>query len=230
MEKNKLSDSIINKHTPLVKAIARKYINSGETIEDLEQIGYLGLINALQLFDEKKGVKFETYAYWLINGEIRHYIRDKYSVVKVPHWVKDYNRKIDQYVEQYRKQHQKFPTLDNISDHFNITEEGIVEILKGRNAVQVISLDKENRDSERDYVPILDKIRSKEYQSFQLPIEDIIHLKNIFHTLKNIQKKVIYYLFYMDLTQTKVAKKLGLTQKQVSRIKQEAIEELKKYY
>ena len=53
----------------------------------MEQIGYLGLLNALQLFDEKKGVKFTTYATWLINGEIRHYIRDKYSIVKVTHRV-----------------------------------------------------------------------------------------------------------------------------------------------
>ena len=230
MEINKLSDEMVNKYKPLVKSIARKYVNSGELPEDLEQIGFLGLLNALQLFNEEKGVKFITYATWLINGEIRHYIRDKYAIVKIPHWVKDYNRKIDQFVEKYRKKHSKFPTIETISDRFNITEDGIKEILKGRNAVQILSLDKDMRKNEQQNVPLLDKIKSKEYQSFQLPIEDVIHLKNILGTLKKIHKQVIYYLFYQDLTQTSVAEKLGLTQRQVSRIKQEAIEEIRKNF
>ncbi len=232
MEINKLNhnDNIINKYKPLVKSIAIKYINSGELLEDLEQIGYLGLLNALQLFDDKKGVKFTTYATWLINGEIRHYIRDKYSVIKVPHWIRDYNRKIDKFVEKYHRKHRIFPSIEEISNQFNITEEGIKEILKGRNAVQVVSLDKEMRRYEGDNTPIIENIKSKEYQSFQLPIEDIIHLKNAMRTLKKIQKQVIYYLFYKDLTQLSIAKKLGLTQRQVSRIKQEAIEELRKNF
>jgi len=227
---NKFSDDVINKYKPLVKSIARKYINSGELLEDLEQIGYLGLLNALQLFDEKKGVKFATYATWLINGEIRHYIRDKYSVIKIPHWVRDFNRKIDKFVEKYRKDKDRFPTIDEISEQFNITELGIVEILKGRKAVQVVSLDKEIRKSEGDNTPIIENIKSKEYRTFQLPVEDVIHLKNTMNTLKKIHKQVIYYLFYKDLTQINVAKKLGLTQRQVSRIKQEAINELRKNF
>ena len=230
MEINKFNNDIVNKYKPLVKSIARKYINSGELLEDIEPIGYLGLLNALQLFDEKKGVKFTTYATWLINGEIRHYIRDKYSVVKVPHWIRDFNRKIDKFVEKYRREKGRFPTIDEISEKFNITELGIVEILKGRNAVQVISLDKEMRGQEGNTAPIIENIKSKEYQTFQLPIEDVIHLKNAMRALKKIQKQVIYYLFYKDLTQINIAKKLGLTQRQVSRIKQEAIDELRKNF
>lgn len=196
----------------------------------MEQIGYLGLLNALQLFDEKKGVKFTTYATWLINGEIRHYIRDKYSIVKVPHWVRDFNRKIDKFVEKYRKEKDRFPTIEEISEQFNITELGIAEILKGRKAAQVVSLDKEMRRQEGDTTPIIENIKSKEYRTFQLPVEDVIHLKNAMNTLKKIHKQVIYYIFYKDLTQIKIAKKLGLTQRQVSRIKQEAIDELRKNF
>lgn len=212
----------------MVKAIAKKYIKSGEPIEDLEQIGYLGLLNAFQLFDEKKGVKFETYATWLINGEIRHYIRDKHNLVKIPHWIRDLNRKIDQYVEKFHKKQNRFPTLSEISDHFNITEEGLREILKGRRAVQVVSLDKEMRKNEQENIPVLEMIKSKEYRSFQLPIEDIIQIRNAFNSLKKIQRQVIYFLFFKDLTQIKVAEKLGLSQRQVSRIRQEAIDELRK--
>ena len=224
----RISDDKIKQYTPLVKSIAKKYINSGEPIEDLEQIAYLGLINAINLFDNKKGVKFETYATWLISGEIRHYIRDKHTVVKIPHWVKEYNRKIDKYTEKFRQNNKRFPSIREIADYFNITEEGLNEILKGRDSVQVVSLDSRMREQDQNHVPMLEQVKSKEYRSFRLPIEDIIQLKNALSTLKKIQKDVIYYLFVKDFTQTTTAKQLGLTQRQVSRIKQSAMEELKK--
>ena len=223
-----INDETIKKYKPIVKSIASKYLNSGEPIEDLEQIAYLGLINALNLFDEKKGVKFETYANWLINGEIRHYIRDKHTVVKVPHWVKDYNRKIDQFTASFRQKKKRFPTIKEIANHFNITEKGISEIIKGRESVQVVSLDQNIRKREQGNTPLLEQIKSQHYSSFKLPIEDVIHLKNALNALKKIQKDVIYYLFVKDFTQNSTAQKLGISQRQVSRIKQTALKELKK--
>ena len=223
-----ISNKTIKQYQPLVKAIVRKYVNSGEPLEDLEQIAYLGLINALNLFDKKRGVKFETYATWLINGEIRHYIRDKHTIVNIPHWVKEYNRKIDKYTENYRQENNRFPTISEIADYFNITEEGLNEILKGRESVQVVSLDSRMRQEEQDHIPILEQVRSKGYRSFQLPIEEIIQLKSALNALKKIQKDIIYYLFVKDFTQASTAKKMGLTQRQVSRVKKSALEELRK--
>jgi RNA polymerase sigma factor (sigma-70 family) len=224
----KINDKTIQKYRPLVKSIAKKYVNSGEPLDDLEQIAYLGLINALNLFDEKKGVKFETYATWLVNGEIRHYIRDKHTIVNIPHWVIEYNRKIDKYTAKFRKKYNRFPTITEISDNFNITEEGINEILKGRDSVQVVSLDQDVRKGEYDNIPVLEQVKSKDYRSFQLPIEDTIQLKNALNSLKKIQREVIYYLFVKDFTQNSTAKQLGLTQRQVSRVKHSALDELRK--
>lgn len=224
----KIDEKTINKYRPLIKSITKKYINSGEPIEDLEQIAYLGLINAINLFDEKKGVKFETYATWLINGEIRHYIRDKHTIVNIPHWVKEFNRKIDKFTAKFKKNNKRFPTIAEISDNFNIREEGIIEILKGRDSVQVVSLDRDIRKGDYENIPILDQIKSKDYRSFQLPVEDLIQLKNALNALKKIQRDVIYYLFVKDFTQSNTAKQLGLTQRQVSRVKHSALEELRK--
>ena len=223
-----ISNETIKQYQPLVKSIVWKYINSGEPFEDLEQIAYLGLINALNLFDKKRGVKFETYATWLINGEIRHYIRDKHTIVNIPHWVKEYNRKIDKFTENFRQENNRFPTISEIADYFNITEEGLNEILKGRESVQVVSLDSRVRQEEQDYKPILEQVRSKGYRSFQLPIEEIIQLKSALNALKKIQKDIMYYLFVKDFTQASTAKKMGLTQRQVSRVKKSALEELRK--
>jgi len=223
----KIKDEQIIKYQPLVKSIAYKFINSGEPLDDLEQLGYIGLINAYNLYNEDKGVKFETYATWLIAGEIRHYIRDKHQTIKVPGWMLKLNNKINEFVISYKKENNCFPKISEISDEFNLTEDSIQEILKARGAVQIASLNQEQREFNYENYPKLERIKSKHYESFKLPMEDIITLRIAFGKLKELQRKVIYYIFEKDLTQTKIARKLGLSQRQVSRIKKSALKELK---
>jgi len=223
----KITDDQITEYQPLVKSIAYKFINSGEPLEDLEQVGYIGLINAINLYNQNRGIKFITYATWLISGEIRHYIRDRHQVIKIPSWMMKLNKKIDEFIISYKKKNNRFPSLSEISEKFNLTEEGIKEILKARDAVQIVSLDQEHRKYSSDSYPNMGKIRSKNYETFKLPMEDIIALKTAFSKLKKMQQKVIYYIFEKDLTQTKTAHKLGISQRQVSRIKDSALKELK---
>jgi len=223
----KISDEQITEYQPLVKSIAYKFKNSGEPLEDLEQVAYIGLINALNLYSQKRGIKFITYATWLISGEIRHYIRDKHQVIKIPRWMLKLNKKIDEFIIFYKKVNNRFPSLSEISEEFNLTEEGIKEVLKARDAVQIVSLDQEQRKYSSDSYPKIEKIKSKNYETFKLPIEDIITLRNAMKNLKKLQRKVIYYIFEKDLTQTKIARKLGISQRQVSRIKDSALKELK---
>jgi len=223
----KITDAQITEYQPLVKSIAYKFKNSGEPLEDLEQVGYIGLINAINLYNQNRRIKFITYATWLISGEIRHYIRDKHQVIKIPGWMLKLNKKIDEFIISYKKENNKFPSLYEISEKFNLTEEGIKEILKARDAVQIVSLDQEQRKYSSDSYPNIEKIRSKNYETFKLPIEDIITLKTAFSKLKKLKQKVIYYIFEKDLTQTKTARKLGISQRQVSRIKDSALKELK---
>ncbi|TFB08379.1 sigma-70 family RNA polymerase sigma factor [Candidatus Atribacteria bacterium MT.SAG.1] len=223
----KITDDQITEYQPLVKSIAYKFKNSGEPLEDLEQLGYIGLINALNLYNQDRGAKFETYATWLISGEIRHHIRDKHQTIKIPRWMLELNKRIDEFIIYYKKENNRFPNISEISDEFNLTEESIKEILKARDAVQIISLDRERRKYNSDNYPKLERIKSKTYQSFKLPMEDIITLKIAFSKLKKLQRKVIYYIFKKDLTQTKIARQLGLSQRQVSRIKKSALKSLK---
>ena len=223
----KITDDQIIKYQPLVKSIAYKFINSGEPLKDLEQLGYIGLINALNLYNQDKGAKFETYATWLITGEIRHYIRDKCFIIKIPRWMKDLNKNIDEFILEYKKENNQAPSLLEISNKLNIAEEGVKEILKARNAVQIVSIDQEPRKCNPNIYPNLHTIKSKHYEDFKLPIEDVIALRTAFSELKKTQQKVIYYIFVKDLVQTKIAKKLGISQRKVSRIKKSALKELK---
>ena len=223
-----ITDEQILKYRPLVKNIAYKFKNSGEPLEDLEQLGYIGLINALNLYNRQRNVKFETYASWFISGEIRHYIRDKHQAIRIPHWITELNRKIDEFIIKYKKETKQVPTLKKIAQKFNLTEEGVKEVLKARDVVHVVSIDQDNRNYDCDDYPILEKIKNNHYQNFKLPIEDLIAVEVALNKLKNLQRKVIEYIFVKDLTQNKAAKKLSISQRQVSRIKHEALKSLKK--
>jgi len=230
MELNKnreTTDNEILKYQPLVKIIANKFKNSGEPLEDLEQLGYIGLINALNLYNQKREVKFETYASWFISGEIRHYIRDKHQTIKIPHWITELNKRINEFILKYREEKKQTPSLKEIAQEFNLAEEGVKEVLKARDVVHTISIDQENRGYDCNEYPILAKIKNDHYKSFRLPIEDLIALELALNKLQDLQRKVVNYIFLKDLTQTKTATKLAISQRQVSRIKNEALKTLK---
>jgi len=230
MELNKsreTTDNEILKYQPLVKIIANKFKNSGEPLEDLEQLGYIGLINALNLYNQKREVKFETYASWFISGEIRHYIRDKHQTIKIPHWITELNKKINEFILKYREEKKQTPSLKEIAQEFNLAEEGVKEVLKARDVVHTISIDQENRGYDCNEYPILAKIKNDHYKNFKLPIEDLIALELALNKLQDLQRKVVSYIFFKDLTQTKTATKLAISQRQVSRIKNEALKTLK---
>jgi len=222
-----VTDEQILKFKPLVKNIAYKFKNSGEPLEDLEQLGYIGLINALNLYNQQRKVKFETYASWFISGEIRHYIRDKHQPIRIPHWIIELNSKIDEFIVKYREETKQIPSLEKIAKEFNLSEEGVKEVLKARDVVHTVSIDQENRGYDCNEYPVLEKIKNDHYKSFRLPIEDLIALELALNKLKNLQRKVINYIFMKDLTQAKTAKKLAISQRQVSRIKNEALKTLK---
>ena len=226
-QSREITDNEILKYKPLVKIIANKFKNSGEPLEDLEQLGYIGLINAINLYNQQRKVKFETYASWFISGEIRHYIRDKHQAIRIPHWITELNRKIDEFIVKYREETKQTPSLKKIAQEFNLTEEGVKEVLKARDVVHTVSIDQENRGYDCNEYPILAKIKNDHYNSFKLPIEDLIALELALNKLQNLQRKVVNYIFLKDLTQTKTAKKLSISQRQVSRIKNEALKTLK---
>jgi RNA polymerase sigma-B factor len=226
-QSREVTDNEILKYKPLVKIIANKFKNSGEPLEDLEQLGYIGLINAINLYNQQREVKFETYASWFISGEIRHYIRDKHQAIRIPHWIIELNKKIDEFIIKCREETKQTPSLKKIAKEFNLTEEGVKEILKARDVVHTVSIDQENRGYDFNEYPIIEKIKNDHYKNFRLPIEDLIALELALNKLQDLQRKVVGYIFFKDLTQTKTARKLAISQRQVSRIKNEAIKTLK---
>lgn len=211
--------------TGMVRRIAGEFVFAGVPTDDLVQVGYIGLLNAIAAFDPAKGAKFATYAGYLIRGEIRHYLRDQRDTIRKPRWLQKLNGQIEDAVSRHVSDTGRFPDLEHLSEELNIEEDGLLEVLRTREALRTISLeaDEDSADLRVDR----DRIRHRSHVSFQLPIEDRVVLLEAMESLNAIQRKVVYYLFYTDLTQMEAAKRIGISQKHVSRVLASALAKLR---
>lgn len=189
-------------------------IFSGEHAnDDLIQVGYEGLLKAVDRFDPSKNTRFVTYASHCIMSEIRHELRREKSFY-CPVWIVELQAQIIKASDEFVKEKGEMPSIEDIARLVNVNREGVLQAMRaGR--VPFEELD-------------LGKIRSKTYQPFQLPLEDRISIQEAIRKLSTIQRKVIYYIFYRDMTQTQTAEQLNINQRKVSRILKKAIDEIEK--
>lgn len=216
----KVLEEIIIRNSDLVYYWARKFSNYDEPMEDLVQEGYLGLIKAIENYDSEKG-EFSTYASIFIKGEISHYLRDKVSKIKIPKSVKKLIFEMDKYIYEFFENEERFPKVEEIAKKMNLKEEGVLELLRARDILYSFW------EGEKELDIDLSKLKSERLLSFQLPIEDKITLEQAINSLPEIQKKIIYYIFYYDLTQSEIAKNLKISQGQVSKLLKKALKKLK---
>lgn len=222
-----LHAELTSRFMPLVHQLARRYSRSGIPLEDLSQIGYIGLMSAIAHFDPDRGVKFETYARHLIAGEIRHYLRDQGTTVRRPRWLYELDHRVTRAVADLNQRLGRPPTIMEIAGDVGVGEDDVLEVLRARESLRFISLDEEREGD--DGVPMAqrDRIGTRDVSPPRLPLEDRILINDAIERLSTLQREVIYYLFYMDLTQTEAAKKLGISQKHVSRVMHMAIKRLR---
>jgi len=220
---------LVEKYQYLISKISAQFKEVTEPRETLEEVGYIGLLNAANLYDKNiHMMNFKTYAQILITEEMHQYLMNRNRKVDCPDWLVNLNNKIDKFVIEYREKHHKFPKVSEIASHLNINSFGLQEVLKARDSLR------ENHFSGKtdwqidlsQIQPNLGKIKSQSYQSFKLPIEDLIVLRRAFRKLKKLQEGIVYYLFVMDLGQTKLARMLGISNQKASQIKKEVLNNL----
>ena len=197
-------DAIIQKNLGLVHACARRFIGRGVDYEDLVQAGCVGLIKAVDNFDESRGFSLSTYAVPVILGEIKRIFRDD-GTVKISRIIKERSRKIAEFTQEYSRMNGKEPTISEIAQKLGISEEDAAQAINA--AMPVYSLTDD--DSQKDYdVPV---------ESYDTEISDKIALGQILTTLNDKDRQLIELRYFKGLTQAKTAAALGMTQVQVSR-------------
>ncbi len=213
----------------LVSKIAEQFNEAAESRENLEEVGYIGLLNAVNLYNKKiHQMNFKTYAQILITEEMHQYLMNHNRQVDTPDWLLQLNHNIDRFVINYREKNQSFPSVSEIASHFNINTFGLKEVLKARNSIKDGHFGKKfEQDFDISQIqPNLNNIKSQSHQSFKLPIEDLITLQKAFKRIKTLQEGIVYYLFVMDLSETKLAKMLGISNQKASQIKKDALNNL----
>ncbi len=199
----------------ILNHLVRRYASSsGESYEDLMQVGYVGLVKAVNSYKTDSSARFSSYAYLRIDGEIQHHLRDT-ALLKKPRWARSLYSKISEATTRLTGELGRPPLTEEIAEDVNVTPEGVVEVMKLFSDTNVSSLDEE-RDGEEG--PDLSAIKSLHYEAFSLPIEDRILLEQSLQSLTELQRKVVHLFFYKDLSQTEIGKHLGLPQRKISDI------------
>ncbi len=201
---------VVQAGSRLVRYFARLYAGQ-DPAEDLLQVGFEGLLKAVQRFDPGRGVSFATYASHGIMGAMRHHIRKENQYYR-PGCITDLQNRVSRLIEQTLQETGEMPTVSEIAGALNVKEEGITEVMRSG----LVSLE------EVDW----SKISHQRYESFQLPIEDRLILEQVQQNLSALHGKIIYMRFFQGFTQQETADKLGLSQRMVSRLQKKILSEM----
>jgi RNA polymerase sigma-B factor len=222
----KVRDEIISLNIHLVEYLARKFINRGEPLEDLLQVGFIGLIKAIDRYDVDRGVEFSTYATPTIVGELKRYFRDKGWAIRIPRRLQMRDMEINQAVDHLSQELHRSPTLQEIADYMGTTLEEVVEIMETSHATNYLSLDNiyHNEQEEKGF-SLMDYLGGED-SDFALA-EDRDALAKLISRLTEREQKVIYMRFFQGMTQIEIAREMNISQMHVSRLLRKILDKLR---
>ncbi len=219
----KVRDRIVRQNLKFVRQVANGFRDRlPDGLEDLEQVGAIGLLHAIERFDPTLGRPFEAYAGVLISGEMRHYLRDHGHLVRPPRDLVELRTRVITIVMRLEQELGRDPTTEELADALGLDVPKVLEVLGLDVGTRPLSLDGDDEGSARDRYHLIDN----RYRSFQLAVEDRMMLAAAVGKLRDVSREVIEFAFYQDLTQTEIAQHLGISQMQVSRRIKTATQEL----
>ncbi len=217
-------EKLIEHNYPLVKSVIKRYQSKRLEYEDLYQLGCLGFLKAIENFDEKYNVKFSTYAVPMIAGEVKRFLRDD-GIIKISRSIKSQFIKINRYIESYRKENNRAPRVEEISKELEMEPQEVMFAMDATRSM--VSLDETYDVTNLRARTVLDTIASKDKTDNMI---DKILLKNILSELNEKDRKIIVMRYFRDRTQSQIAKELGVSQVQVSRLENKILEKIKAKY
>lgn len=216
-------DKLINGNLKLVLSILKKFTNRNENMDDLFQVGCIGLIKAIENFDLNYDVKFSTYSVPMIMGEIKRYLRDN-SSIRISRSIKDLAFHALQKKEALTIINGKEPTIREIADAMNLPE---VDVAMAMDSMKdTISMFEPIYNDGSDTIYLSDQLEDKKDKNYDL--ETKIAVKEALHKLKDKEKFILYERFLVGRTQLELAKELGISQAQISRLEKSGIENIRK--
>ena len=208
-------ETLARLHLPLVEYLARRFKDRGEPIEDLVQVGSVGLLKAIDRFDVDRGVEFSTYATPTIVGELKRYFRDKGWAVRVPRRLQELSLRLNKIVAQLTQELGRSPTVSELAQAAEVSEEEVLEALESGQAYSTASLDAPSGE-EDDAPGRVERMGDEDVRLENL--EYFASLAPLIQQLPERERTILYLRFFQGLTQSGIAEEVGISQMHVSRL------------
>jgi RNA polymerase sigma-B factor len=218
-------EELIERYMALVRSLARRYSYRGEQLDDLVQIGAIGLIKAIDRFDLSRNVELTTYATPNIIGEIKRHFRDKGWSVRVPRGLQELNVQISKLIEQLTVQLSRSPTIAELAEAAGVEEEAVLEALESGRAYSSVSLSPGAGSDEDGELDPLESLGAEDVE-FELS-EDRAVLAPGFKVLDQRERRILHLRFFSGLTQSQIAEQIGISQMHVSRLIRRSLEKIR---
>lgn len=218
-------DELITMYLNLVHFLANKFRNRGEPIEDLIQVGTIGLIKAVDRFDTGRGLEFTTYATPTILGEMKRHFRDKCWALKVPRRLQELSSAVTKAMDELTRELQRSPTMQEIAIRLDVSVEDVLDAMESSSAYNVGPLDTGANSAEGESFNLLDVLG--DVDPMLGVAEDRATLAAALKDISPEVQRVVYLRFFEGLTQTEIAREIGVSQMQVSRMLRKALPALR---
>jgi RNA polymerase sigma-B factor len=216
--------TLIERHLGFVRRLAQRYAHRGETLDDLTQVGCVGLIKAIDRFDGQYRVGLSTYAAPNVLGEIKRYFRDKGWAMRVPRDVQELNVKLGRVVDELTVRLGRSPSVEELAEATKTTPEQVVEALDSSHAYSAMSLSEHGRDADDANDPM--EALGEEDRGF-LRSENRYMLRQGFERLPPRERAILHMRFFQGLTQSEIADHVGISQMHVSRLIRQSLDRVR---
>lgn len=209
-------EKLVMSHMNLVRFLANKFKNRGEPLDDLIQVGYLGLLKAIDRFDPSRGLEFTTYATPTIMGEIKRHFRDKGWSVRVPRRLQELSAKVNQATDVLTTELQRSPKIEEIAEYLDASVDEVLEAMESSSAYSSVPLEGTGNNDNDDAPSVLDRYATEDSAlSFT---DDRLIIEEALKGFSPREREVIDLRFLQGMTQIEIAEQLGISQVQVSRL------------
>ena len=216
-------EELIERHLPLVRSLARRYSGRGESLEDIEQVGAIGLIKAIDRFELSRDVSLATYATPNVVGEIKRHFRDKGWAIRVPRALQELNASMSGAIERLTGRLGRSPSIAEIAEELKTTPEAVLEAMEVGSAYSTVSLST-GPSGEEELDPL--ETIGEEDQGFERS-EDRVSLEPALERLPEREREILRMRFEEGLPQTQIAQAVGLSQMHVSRLIRKSLAEMR---
>ncbi|HEV2033992.1 MAG TPA: SigB/SigF/SigG family RNA polymerase sigma factor [Candidatus Dormibacteraeota bacterium] len=227
-ERDRLREQLVDSYHDFVYFLARKFQNRGEPLDDIVQVGYLGLIKAIERFDPDLGFEFTTFATLTVAGEIKRHFRDKGTAIRFPRRLQELHTSVVRVNEEMKNQLGREPTVSEVAERLGVPPEDVTEAMEMGPAYVPLSLDQPigSPDGQEGRL-VAEQIGTVDPELARVEMRDLLDRAMVHLTPR--ERSIMAMRFYEQMSQSEIARRLGISQMHVSRLQRAALEQLRKY-